>query len=106
MEKIYYESYEHRIRTTVWAEVSREKNAEVHKYVRGVYIDDIAGMDEDEFKVVLSPEKFQTMFDAAGVSSLKELFEFWAKDASIRSGYEQIKGWLDGLGIDYEEETV
>jgi hypothetical protein len=106
MEKIYYDSYEQRIRTTVWAEKNLEGNAEIHKYVRGVYIDDIFGMDEDEFKVVLTADMFPTLFNAACVSSLKELFEFWAKDASVRSGYEQIKAWLDGVGIKYEEETV
>jgi len=106
MEKIYYDSYEQRIRTTVWAEKNLDGNAEIHKYVRGVYIDDIFGMDEDETKLIISAESFPSLFACAGVSSLKDLFEFWGKENSVRSGYEQIKAWIEKTGVGYEEETI
>lgn len=105
MEKIFYDSYEQRIRTTVWAQFFGG-NIEIHKYVRGIYVDDIFGIDEEEKKLVVLTENIPSLLSVANVHSIKELFEFLRADASVRSGYEKIKDWFDINGICFDEETV
>lgn len=106
MERIYYDTYENRIRVTVWADEAADGSIKIHKYTRGVYIDDIFGMDEDEVYATVSSRSVPQAMSAAHVSSLKDLFVFFDSFACSRNGYEQIRLWLDTNAVTYSEEIV
>lgn len=106
MEKIYYDSYEKRIRTTVWAEKISDGSVKIHKYVRGIYVDDIGGLDETDTVLTVHEESLQKLFSEAHVPSVKDLFVFFTQFACCREGYEHIRSWIDHAVTEYEEETV
>jgi len=105
MEKIYYDSYEKRIRITVWAEKTLDGSVRIHKYVKGIYIDDIGGTDEKDTVMIIAEKDLPCLFSAAHVSTEKELFACWLQFAGSRDGYELIKDWIKDMGVNYTEET-
>lgn len=106
MERIYYDSYESRIRVTVWADEAADGSIKIHKYTRGVYIDDIFGMDEDETFAVIPADFVSDALTASGASSLKELLVYFDNFACCRNGYERVKSWLGKEGVSFTEETL
>ena len=106
MERIYYDTYENRIRVTVWADTQSDGSVRIHNYTRGVYIDDIFGTDEDETYTVIPKEAVPDVYKASKTSSLKELLAFFDSFARSRDGYERVKSWLESSKINHFEETV
>ena len=106
MERIYYDTYENRIRVTVWADTGFDGSLRIHNYTCGVYIDDIFGMDEDETFAVIPADSVSDALAASGVSSLKELLVYFDNFARFRDGYERVKSWLEKEGVSFTEETL
>ena len=106
MERIYYDTYENRIRVTVWAEQRSDGSVRIHKYTRGVYIDDIFGTDEDETYIVIGGKDLQKAFSSSGARTVKDFFVSFDGIARSRDGYEIIKSWLEKSGVIFTEESV
>lgn len=106
MERIYYDTYENRIRVTIWAQSHKDGSVEIHKYTRGVYIDDIFGMDEDEIYMIIENNMISRAMNESHTNTVKDLLSYFDLLAKSRDGYDKIRAWLENNRICFAEETV